>query len=174
MCCECVRTGAEFEKRKNMRDYFLNKGFDVVAEENYGYEIFDKDNNFYGTLLEKCEIYPYLVDHTANFETWQGITSKRNQPDAVLVRNNTFYIIEMKFQKEDSKSHSQEALLPYCDFKKKQYQKLLIGTDFKVKFCYLLSESFKKREAELKDTYQYIEDVGCQYFIDEIPIEYFN
>ena len=169
---EAVKNGAEFEKENDFVEYFRNHGFDVVADKNYGFEGFRKGEKLSClTILRKCEIYDWLSEYY-DFDSWQNITSKRNEPDTVVVVGNTFYVIEMKYQKEGG--YSQEALLPYCDFKKKQYQKLLVGTGLKVKFCFLLSESFEKRKDALRDTFDYIEDVGCQYFIGHIPLDYFG
>ena len=110
-----------------------------------------------------------MQDYTF-FETYKGITSRRNDPDAVVVVGNVIHIVEMKFQSEGH--DTQYALLPYCDFKKRQYQKLVSGTDYKIKYHYLLSENMNNPKN--RDVFQYIEDVGCDYYFEEIPLSVFG
>ena len=57
-----------------------------------------------------------------------------------------------------------------CDFKKKQYTKVLRPLKIKVEYCYFLCEWFK--QGEYRDVKEYIESVGCRYFFDEIPLDY--
>ena len=72
-----------------------------------------------------------------------NLLAKMNQdfllPDETIfvLANNTLFIIEMKFQKV---AGSVDEKLQTCDFKKKQYEKLLSGTGIRVEYCYILSE----------------------------------
>lgn len=94
--------------------------------------------------------------------------SKRLLPDeTILVLNdNTLYIIEMKSQ---FGTGSVDEKLQTCDFKLKQYKRLLAKTNIKVKFIYLLNDWFKK--PEYKDTLDYIKSVGCDYYFKVLPLK---
>jgi hypothetical protein len=58
--------------------------------------------------------------------------------------------------------------LQTCDFKKKQYQKLLSRANIEVEYIYLLSGWFIK--PEYKDVLDYILSVHCYYFFEYIPL----
>ena len=170
MCEKATLNGALFEKEKNLKDYFIRHGFDVMADKDYGFSVFRKGEAVTDILiLTKTELYAFLKD-TSDFETYKGITSRRNDPDAVVVVGNVIHIIEMKFQSEGK--DTQYAILPYCDFKKRQYQKLVNGLDYKIKFHYLLSDNMNVPRN--KDIFQYIEDVRCDYYFGEIPLSVFG
>ena len=72
----------------------------------------------------------------------------------------------MKFQKV---AGSVDEKLQTCDFKKKQYQKLLSRLNIEVEYVYILSNWFKK--PEYKDVLNYILSVNCQYYFEYIPLE---
>ena len=73
------------------------------------------------------------------------------------------YIIEMKYQ---SQSGSVDEKLQTCDFKKKQYEKLLKPLSIKVEYYYFLNDWFN--QDKYKDVFDYIKKVGCKYFIENI------
>ncbi len=119
-------------------------------------EIYAK-NKLYEKLLK-----PKGVDY-------KQIISKRLLPDdAIMVlANNTLHIIEIKFQ---SVAGSVDEKLQTCDFKNKQYQKLMKPLNLNVKYCYVLNDWFKK--PEYADVLVYIQSVGCYYFFKEIPLSF--
>jgi hypothetical protein len=78
----------------------------------------------------------------------------------------TVYIIEKKYQ---AGSGSVDEKLQTCDFKKKQYIKLFKPLNIKVEYYYVLNDWFRRPEYE--DVFEYIESVGCKYFIEELPLE---
>lgn len=100
---------------------------------------------------------------------YENIISKKLLPDdAVLVlTNKTFYIVEKKFQQVEG---SVDEKLQTCDFKLKQYKKLIEPLGLKVKFAYVLDRWFDQKR--YKDTFDYIESVGCDYFFEELPLSY--
>lgn len=100
---------------------------------------------------------------------YRNLISKKILPDDCILNilNNTLYVIEKKFQ---SGSGSVDEKLQTCDFKKKQYEKLMKPLGINVKYCYLLSEWFKRSEYD--DVKEYITNCKCNYFFNEIPIEY--
>lgn len=60
--------------------------------------------------------------------------------------------------------------LQTCDFKNKQYNKLLAPLRISVKYVYILSDWFKKDV--YKDVLRYVNSVGCHYFFYELPLDF--
>ena len=83
-----------------------------------------------------------------------------------VIANNTVFIIECKYQEVGG---SVDEKLQTCDFKKKQYQKLLAQLNVEVEYIYLLSEWFK--DPKYKDVLDYIHSVRCQYYFGYIPLQ---
>ena len=113
----------------------------------------------------KHGLYKYLSSHGVNYRKH---ISKRLLPDEALyvIVRNTLYIIEMKFQKVVG---SVDEKLQTCDFKKKQYKKLMSQLNIEVEYIYILDDWFKK--PEYKDTLDYIISVGCQYYFKYLPLK---
>ncbi len=59
--------------------------------------------------------------------------------------------------------------LQTCDFKKKQYKKLMAPLNIEVEFIYILSDWFK--QPKYKDVLDYIISVGCQYYFNYLPLK---
>lgn len=99
---------------------------------------------------------------------WRRLVSKRLFPDEALyvIVNNTLFIIEMKFQKV---AGSVDEKLQTCDFKKKQYKKLMAPLNIEVEYIYILNDWFKK--PAYKDTLDYVISVGCQYYFNYLPLQ---
>ncbi len=154
-------TGLKFEKRADLRELFrkvegyTTKGNDLLYKET-----------FVAKFLKKGDLYKFLKTYKIN---WEARISKRLLPDEAIfiLANKTLFVIEMKFQKV---SGSVDEKLQTCDFKKKQYQKLFLGTGIKIEYCYILSKWFMHKS--YKDTLNYIESVGCKYFFETLPFEY--
>ena len=81
----------------------------------------------------------------------------------------TAFIIEKKFQ---SSSGSVDEKLPSCHFKKREYEKLFFPLGYPVVFIYVFNDWFQ--HSMYRDTLQYIEDMGCYYFFNEIPLTVFT
>ena len=107
----------------------------------------------------------FLEEHEIN---WRAIVSKRLFPDdsIYVIVNNTLFIIECKFQQV---AGSVDEKLQTCDFKKKQYQKLLFRANIEVEYIYLLGDWFKN--PSYKDVLDYIISVGCHFYFEYIPLE---
>ena len=168
-----TQTGVKYEGKVNLADFLktLNgyevneipelsgngrsKAFNVLYKNELVAQIFRQDA-FYKFLKIKCKF------------DWRSCLSKRLLPDdsIFVIVNNTFFIIEIKHQ---NCSGSVDEKLQTCDFKKKQYQKILSNFNCKVEYFYLLSEWFKK--PEYKDVLDYIISVGCRYFFEYIPLK---
>lgn len=99
---------------------------------------------------------------------WQKLVSKRLLPDEALyvIVNNILFIIEMKFQKVTG---SVDEKLQTCDFKKKQYKKLMAPLNIDVEYVYILNDWFKN--SSYKDTLDYVISMGCQYYFNYLPLQ---
>ena len=113
----------------------------------------------------KNGLYKYLESRKVN---WRKYISKRLLPDEALyvIVNNTLFIIEMKFQKV---AGSVDEKLQTCDFKKKQYKKLMAPLNIEVEYIYILNDWFNS--PAYKDTLDYVISVGCQYYFNYLPLQ---
>lgn len=136
-------------KVSNDKVYFKGQ---IVAE-------FYPKNKLYKNLLE-----PKGIDYSK-------IISKRLLPDeAILIlKDNILFIIEIKFQEV---AGSVDEKLQTCDFKNRQYNRLLAPLGIKVKYVYILNDWFKK--PEYKDVLTYVDSVGCHYFFYELPLSFLD
>lgn len=75
-------------------------------------------------------------------------------------------ILEVKFK---AVAGSVDEKLQTCDFKRKQYAKLMAPLNIEVEYIYILSDWFKK--PEYKDVLDYIISVGCQYYFGYLPLQ---
>lgn len=118
-----------------------------------------------GRIFKKHGFYSLLEENGIN---WKVLVSKKLLPDDsifVIVRN-TLFIIECKFQQV---AGSVDEKLQTCDFKRKQYQKLVARLNIEVEYMYLLSDWFRKDE--YKDVLNYIHSVRCRYYFEYIPLD---
>jgi hypothetical protein len=120
-----------------------------------------------GLSVQKHYFYRYFLK--PNHIDYTNYNSKKWLPDECFVnlQTNTVYIIEKKFQ---NSSGSVDEKLPSCDFKKKEYEKLCHPIGFDVEYLYVFNNWFK--QDIYRDTLEYIEDVGCNYFYNEIPLDF--
>jgi hypothetical protein len=155
-------TGLRFESRI---------GLETVLSTLPGYKVFDDIVYFKSTkiaeIYQKHKLYKKLLE--PNGIDYTKIISKKLLPDdAILIlKDNTLYIIEMKFQEV---SGSVDEKLQTCGFKHQEYQKLLAPLNIAVQYVYVLSDWFKKKE--YKDVLQYVKSVDCHYFFNEIPLDF--
>lgn len=152
-------TGLRFEERVDLAtvisklpDYEV-RGFEIFYKGEKVAELFSK-YRLYKSLLKLKEI-----DHTK-------ILSKKLLPDEAVLIGNTLFIIEKKFQNGQG---SVDEKLQTCHFKKRQYTKLFAETDINIEFIYVLSNWFNK--AAYKDVFDYIKEIGCHYYFEEIPLK---
>ena len=160
-----TQTGLVFEGRVDLQ-ILLNKipGYTIRP-------IFGKAGvgvYFERTLVARCfrkyDFYDFLSESGID---WREILSKRLIPDdaiLVIVRD-TLFIIEVKFQQGYG---SVDEKLQTCDFKRKQYIKLVSSLGLKVEYVYVLNDWF--RQSSYKDVLDYIHSVNCEYCFNEIPI----
>ncbi|MDR2410898.1 MAG: hypothetical protein LBE13_22690 [Bacteroidales bacterium] len=123
---------------------------------------------FHGKLVARCfrkhEFYKFLEEENID---WTKIISKRLLPDDALwvIVRETLFIIEVKYQQI---AGSVDEKLQTCDFKRKQYMKLIAPLELKVEYVYVLSDWFKK--TEYRDVLDYINSVNCHYKFNELPL----
>ena len=155
-----TKTGLIFEGKTDLSTFITKKkGYKVIDDRVYFKNeliarVFKK-HAFYKVFLKELEI------------DWTKIISKQLLPDdsIFVIINNTLYIIECKFQQVKG---SVDEKLQTCDFKKKQYQKLLSKANIDVEYMYLLSDWF--RDPKYKDVLDYIHSVRCHYYFEYIPL----
>lgn len=153
-------TGLNFEKEGDILE---------LLKKQEGYEV--KGNHIFyegkevAQSYRKNALYKYLESQKIDYKKY---LSKRLLPDEALyvIINNTLFIIEMKFQKV---AGSVDEKLQTCDFKRKQYAKLMAPLNIEVEYIYILSDWFKK--PEYKDVLDYIISVGCQYYFKYLPLQ---
>ncbi len=155
-----TKTGLKFEKHVDLL---------VLLKKTSGYSV--KGNVIYynnkevARSFKKNGLYVHLKSEGIDYAK---IISKKLLPDEAIyvIVNNTLFIIEMKFQKV---AGSVDEKLQTCDFKKKQYKKLMSAINVDVEYIYILSDWF--RQSAYKDTLDYIISVGCQYYFEYLPLK---
>lgn len=152
-------TGLNFEKERDILS-ILKKAKDYTVKQNI---IFYKGKEM-ARSYRKNGIYKYLESRKVNY---RKLISKKLLPDEALyvIVNNTLYIIEIKFQKV---AGSVDEKLQTCDFKRKQYQKLMSSINVDVEYIYILNDWFRK--PEYKDTLDYVLSVGCHFYFNYLPL----
>ena len=154
-----TKTGLVFEGKVDLSTFLAEqKGYTIVG-----------DNVLYSgekvaTVFKKHGFYKFLSELNID---WTKIISKQLLPDdsIYVIVNNTLFIIECKYQQV---AGSVDEKLQTCDFKKKQYQKLMSQANIEVEYVYLLSDWFK--QSKYKDVLDYIISVRCQYYFEYIPL----
>lgn len=156
-----TKTGLVFEGNidfltfiKNQKNYSVNQN-----------TIFYKGEKV-AMAFKKYSLYKYLEKNGIDYTK---LISKRILPDdsIFVIVNNTFFILEIKFQEVYG---STDEKLQTCDFKIKQYRKLLAQLNVEVKFIYILNDWFKN--PAYKDVLDYIISIdGCYYYFDYLPLQ---
>ncbi len=153
-------TGLNFEKEKDLLS---------VLDRAEGYSI-DSNIVYYkgkevARNYRKNGLYKYLESQGVDYR--EHISKKLLPDDAMyVIRNNTLFIIEMKVQ---NVAGSVDEKLQTCDFKLKQYKKLMSPLNIDVEYIYILSDWF--RNSKYKDVLDYIISVGCYYYFEYLPLE---
>ena len=154
-----TKTGLAFEGKTELSE-FLNaqKGYKVLDGIVY------YNDEVVARVFKKYGFYKFLDELEID---WKGLISKRLLPDdsIFVIVADTLFVIECKFQQV---AGSVDEKLQTCDFKRKQYQKLLSKANIEAEYIYLLSDWFRK--PEYKDVLDYIHSVHCYYFFEFIPL----
>ncbi|MBF8280327.1 MAG: hypothetical protein HW383_100 [Candidatus Magasanikbacteria bacterium] len=156
-----TQTGLRFESKVDFLTFIKN-------QEKYSVKgaVIFYDGKKVGLTFKKHGFYKYLGEKGIDYK--EIISQKLLPDDAIFViANNTMHIIEIKFQEG---SGSTDEKLQTCDFKIKQYRKLLSRLNAEVKYIYILNEWFKK--PGYKDVLDYIISVeGCAYYFNYLPLQ---
>lgn len=154
-----TKTGLEFELNTDL-SAFLSKQKGYTVSENNVYF----NDELVGRIFQKHGFYKFLKELDID---WKSLISKKLLPDnsIFVIVANTLFVIECKFQQS---AGSVDEKLQTCDFKRKQYQKLLSKANIEAEYIYLLSDWFRK--PEYKDVLDYIHSVHCYYFFEYIPL----
>lgn len=155
-----TKTGLNFEKERDILELLRKtKGYKVKGSVIYF------QNKEVARSVRKNGIYKWLESKDVDYKK---ILSKKLLPDEAIyvISNNTLFIIELKFQKV---AGSVDEKLQTCDFKRKQYAKLMAPLNVEVEYIYILSDWFQK--PEYKDVRDYIISVGCQYYFKYLPLQ---
>lgn len=159
-------TGLHFEQRDIRQIFESIEGYSLIESNNRtGYEIW-----FNGEKLAHCfkkrELYRFLEQEPYCID-WRQHLSKRLEPDNALfvIVRDILFIIEIKFQQV---AGSVDEKLQTCDFKRKQYSKLVRNLGWRVEYVYVLNDWF--RDPAYQDTLDYIHCMNCHYLFNEIPL----
>jgi len=156
-----TKTGLYYEGKIDLLT-FIKKQKNYKVKRN---EIFYKGKSV-ALSFKKNELYNYLKEKGIDYKKY--ITKKLLPDDAIyVIVKNTMYILEIKFQ---NVAGSTDEKLQTCDFKIKQYRKLLSTLNVEVEFIYILSNWFKK--PEYKDVLDYIISIkGCSFYFNYLPLQ---
>ena len=130
-------TGLRFERKVDFSTLLQQiQGYDLKKTQGQaGYGIY-----FEGELIARCfkkyDFYKFLEECKID---WKNILSKRLLPDDALlvIIRETLFIIEVKYQEV---AGSVDEKLQTCDFKRKQYVKLVSQLNLKVEYVYVLND----------------------------------
>lgn len=156
-------TWLKFENQISFEDAILKiKGYSIKWYINVYYY-----NNKVAEIYKKNWLYKYLLG--PSWINYKELISKKLLPDNAIyvISNKILFIIEIKYQQVE---WSVDEKLQTCDFKLKQYKRLLKPLKFKVEYCYVLNKWFMKEKYQ--DVLNYIQATWCKYFFWEIPLDY--
>jgi hypothetical protein len=141
-------------------------GYDIRKRRDGGSDVLF-DGAVVAHTFKKHAFYNYLEQHGVD---WTSKISAKLLPDdaIIVVARNTLHIIEVKFQKV---AGSVDEKLQTCDFKRKQYQKLVSGIGLAVAYIYVLNSDWFD-VPRYRDVLEYIQSVNCNYCFDRLPLEW--
>jgi hypothetical protein len=115
--------------------------------------------------FKKNSFYKFLDEEGVD---WRAKVSCQLLPDdAILVQvRKTLNIVEVKFQ---AVAGSVDEKLQTCDFKRKQYLKMVGDLGFSVAYIYVLNSDWFKQD-RYRDVLDYIRSVNCDYCFDTLPL----
>ena len=158
-------TGLNFEREVDFQDLLAAKhGYRVSPlPGKAGSGVFFKDQ-LVARSFRKYAFYKFLDEEGVQ---WKPMLSKRLLPDDALlvIVRETLFIIEVKYQNVGG---SVDEKLQTCDFKRKQYLKLVTPLGLKVEYVYVLNDWFK--DPVYKDVLNYIQSVNCHYKFGSLPL----
>lgn len=157
-----TQTGIKFEKDTDLKEALLTKEGVTIKGSEVSF-----NGELIGYILQKHDLYKHFLE--VNSVDWKAIVSKKLLPDDAFfsIKTNTLIIIEKKFQQV---AGSVDEKLQTCGFKKRQYERLCNPLkNVEVEYVYVLNDWFKDKS--YKDVLEYIEEVGCRYYFNVLPLE---
>lgn len=175
-----TRTGLVFEGKTDLATFLSQQiGYEIVVENQAtvfkGKRTVIKVKNVYYEGEKVAELYKKYEFYSSFLKRldidWKEYISKPLYPDdsIFVIIKNTVFIIECKHQQV---AGSVDEKLQTCDFKKKEYKKLLSKANLDVEYIYLLDSWF--RQSKYKDVLDYIHSVNCDYYFEYIPLYRFG
>lgn len=175
-----TRTGLVFEGKTDLATFLSQQnGYEIVVENQAtvfkGKRTVIKVKNVYYEGEKVAELYKKHEFYSSFLKRldidWKEYISKPLYPDdsIFVIIKNTVFIIECKHQQV---AGSVDEKLQTCDFKKKEYKKLLSKANLDVEYIYLLDSWF--RQSKYKDVLDYIHSVNCDYYFEYIPLYRFG
>lgn len=152
-------TGLVYEGKVDLPTYLARqKGYTVEGT------VVKYRGKVVANVFKKSGFYKFLQEHGV---VWSDYISCKLYPDNCIyvIINNTLFIIEVKHQ---ATAGSVDEKLQTCDFKRKQYIKLLSRLNIEVEYVYILNDWF--RHPRYKDVLDYIVSVNCNYYFNYIPL----
>ncbi|MBI2654356.1 hypothetical protein HYX02_06130 [Candidatus Woesearchaeota archaeon] len=157
-----TKSGLRFESRTDLKNLFSRingykiNGNDLIFNDKLVAQLYKK-HEFYKNFLSKLKV------------DWKTKISKKLIPDdsIFVISGKTIFIIEIKFQEVEG---SVDEKLQTCDFKKRQYNRLLEGTGIGIEYVYVLNDWFN--DPAYRDVLKYIKSVDCHYFFNELPLDF--
>ena len=157
-------TGLQFEERRNMLSLIEGvSGYSIKNSVIAGKDVLF-DGQVVARSIAKHALYRFLEDSGI---VWKELISKKLLPDEAILVGQTLYILELKYQNTPG---SVDEKLQTCDFKRKQYLKLVTALSLDVEYIYVLSKWFK--DDKYKDVLEYIKEVNCHYVFEELPLSF--
>jgi hypothetical protein len=141
-------------------------GYEIVQRKDAGCDVLF-EGKVVAHTFKKFAFYRYLESLGVR---WQSKISAQLLPDdaIIVITRKTLNIIEVKFQ---NVAGSVDEKLQTCDFKRKQYQKLVNDLDLAVAYIYVLNSAWFD-VPRYKDVLDYIQSVNCNYCFDKLPLEW--
>lgn len=151
--------GLLFEQTTSLNAALINKGFRLASDGR----VCNSKGLVLGYSKSKHSFISFLIEHNVDL----SVNSDTLLPDDsfINIRNSTVYIVEKKFQ---NVAGSVDEKLQTCLYKKRQYQKLVSQMEYEIEYIYVLSDWFKR--PKYRDVLNFIDDVGCLYFFNELPL----
>lgn len=158
-------TGLNFENKVDLITLLKQtKGY-RVEKSTIGHNVFFNQQKV-ARCFKKYDFYKFLDENKIDHKK---ILSKKLLPDDALlvIIRETLFIIEVKYQQV---AGSVDEKLQTCDFKRKQYLKLVQPLGIKVEYVYVLNDWFEN--PSYKDVLDYINSVNCHYKFNELPLSW--
>lgn len=163
-----TKTGLAFEGVTSLEEFLAGQeGFTIKTNRQKVHEV-HVNGGLAAYVFKKSALYKFLDSEGVD---WKDILSKKLLPDDALYvpKSKTLFIIECKYQEVEG---SVDEKLQTCDFKRKQYLKLMKLLGANVEYIYLLNDWFKN--PKYKDVLEYINEVGCHYYFNAVDLKRFG